>query len=159
MWTQTITGLAILAGLSLGGFGIGNNPGSSCCGFSDRANADDKQLPLELSKVAPKAGCKCCQAEVPAKAETSVKLDPKASKLTVDGMTCAGCAKTVTKALAAVEGVESVVIDLKAKTAIVTPKADKKLSPKEMWEAVEKAEYKPMKLEGPDGTFEKKPTK
>lgn len=106
----------------------------------------------------PKAGCKCGHAE-PVKAEQPAKLDPKATQITVDGMTCAGCAKTVTKALTGVEGVESVVIDLKAKTATVTPKADKKPSPKDLWEAIEKAEYKPTKLESPEGTFEKKPTK
>jgi len=123
------------------------------------ASGQDAPKPIELPKAPAKAGCKCCQAAQPVKAEQPVKLDPKASKLTVDGMSCAGCAKTVTKALSAVAGVESVVIDLKAKTATVTPKAAKSPSPKELWEAVEKADYKPTKIEGPDGTFEKKPTK
>ena len=123
------------------------------------ASGQDVTKPIELPKAPAKAGCKCCQSDQPAKADPTAKLDPKVSKLTVDGMTCAGCAKTVTKALSAVEGVESVVIDLKAKTATVTPKAAKSPSPKDMWEAVEKADYKPTKLEGPDGTFEKKPTK
>ena len=113
---------------------------------------------IELPKEPAKAGCKCCAGD-DAKAEKPAKADPKAVTLNVDGMSCAGCAKTVTKALSAVEGVESVVIDLKAKTATVTPKAAKSPSSKDLWEAVEKAEYKPTKLEGPDGKFEKKPTK
>jgi copper chaperone CopZ len=113
---------------------------------------------IVLTQAPAKAGCKCGHAE-PVNAEQPAKLNPKATQITVDGMTCAGCAKTVTKALTAVEGVESVVIDLKAKTATVTPKADKKPSPKDLWEAVEKAEYKPTKLEGPEGMFEKKSTK
>jgi copper chaperone len=113
---------------------------------------------IVLPQASAKAGCKCGHAE-PVKAEQPAKLDPKATQISVDGMTCAGCAKTVTKALTAVEGVESVVIDLKATTATVTPKADKKPSPKDLWDAVEKADYKPTKLEGPEGTFEKKPTK
>lgn len=123
------------------------------------ARAQDGPKAIELPKAPAKAGCKCCQPEQPIKAELPAKLDAKASRLTVDGMTCVGCAKTVTKALTAIEGVESVVVDLKAKTATVTPKGDKKPSPKDMWEAVEKADYKPTKLEGPDGTHEKKPTK
>ncbi|CAN5468126.1 hypothetical protein BH11PLA2_BH11PLA2_20960 [soil metagenome] len=126
------------------------------------AAANDTPKPVESPKGSAKSGCMCthaAHADQPVKAEQPAKLDPKASKLTVDGMTCAGCAKTVTKALSAVEGVESVVIDLKGKTATVTPKAAKSPSPKELWEAVEKADYKPTKLEGPDGTFEKKPTK
>lgn len=111
---------------------------------------------------APRAKTVCkarCQPDQPVKADQPAKTEAKATKLTVDDMSCAGCAKTVTKALAAVGGVEAVVIDLKAKTATVTPKAGKSPSPKELWEAVEKADYKPTKLEGPDGTFEKKPTK
>ena len=122
------------------------------------ASGQDAPKPIELPKTPTKAGCKCC-AGVDAKAEKPAKADPKAVTLSVDGMTCAGCAKTVTKALSAVEGVESVAVDLKAKTVTVTPKAGKSASGKELWEAVEKADYKPTKLAGPDGTFEKKPTK
>ncbi len=121
------------------------------------ARAQEPPKPIKLPDAPAKAGCKCCADD--AKAEKPAKADPKAVTVSVDGMTCAGCAKSVTKALAAVEGVESVVLDLKAKTAVVTPKAGKSPSAKDLWEAVEKADYKPTKLAGPDGTFEKKPTK
>lgn len=121
-------------------------------------SGQDAPKPIELPKPPAKAGCKCCAGE-DAKAEKPAKADPKAVTLSVDGMTCAGCAKTVTKALSAVEGVESVAVDLKAKTATVTPKAGKSPSAKDLWEAVEKADYKPTRLAGPDGTFEKKPAK
>ena len=77
----------------------------------------------------------------------------------VDDMTCAGCAKTVSKALTAVAGVDTATVDITAKTVTIGPKTDKAPSAKEMWEAVEKAGYKPTKLEGPDGKFEAKPTK
>lgn len=126
-------------------------PGAACC-----ATFAADTAPALRAKAEGKV---CCQPDQPVKADPPAKLDPKTTKLAVDGMTCAGCARTVTKALAAVEGVEAVVIDLKAKTATVTPKAGKSPAPKDLWEAVEKAEYKPTKLEGPDGTFEKKPTK
>lgn len=122
------------------------------------ASGQDAPKAIELPKMPAKAGCKCCAGE-DAKVEKPAKADPKAVTLSVDGMTCAGCAKTVTKALSAVEGVESVAVDLKAKTATVTPKAGKSPSAKELWEAVEKADYKPTRLAGPDGTFEKKPSK
>jgi copper chaperone len=120
------------------------------------APGQDAAKPIELPKSPAKAGCKCC---VDAKAEKPAKADLKAVTLSVDGMTCAGCAKSVTKALSAVEGVESVAVDVKAKIAVVTPKAGKSPSAKDLWEAVEKAEYTPTKLAGPDGIFEKKPTK
>jgi copper chaperone len=127
--------------------------------FSIAAATADLPKPVEAAKAPAKTACKCGQAEQPVKTEQPAKSEAKTTKLTVDGMTCAGCAKSVTKALTAVEGVESVVIDLKAKTATVTPKAGKAPSQKALWEAVEKAEYKPTKIEGPDGTSEKKPTK
>ena len=141
-------------------------PGSPCCagevGSLAAYGPGEDTKPVELTKAPAKAGCKCCAAEDgkgEKAADKPAKVDPKAVTLTVDGMTCAGCAKSVTKSLAAVENVESVVVDVKAKTATVTPKAGKSPSAKDLWEAVEKAEYKPTKLEGPDGTFEKKPTK
>lgn len=161
MLMQSLNGLALFAGLSLAGVaavGTGTNPGSTCCGGAARANADEKPLQLELPKVAQKAGCKCCAGDAP-KPEPLAKVDAKAIKLMVDDMTCAGCAKTVSKALTAVAGVDTATVDLKAKTVTVVPKADKTPSAKEMWEAVEKAGYKPTKLEGPSGKFEAKPTK
>lgn len=134
-------------------------PGSPCCGEPSAIPTD---TPAELPKAVAKVGCKCCSPDDgkgEKAADKAAKPDAKAVVLTVDGMTCAGCAKTVTKALAAVEGVESVAVDMKAKTATVTPKAGKSPSAKALWEAVEKAEYKPTKLEGPDGKFDSKPTK
>lgn len=133
-------------------------PGSPCCvpGTACCASFAADTAPAPRAKTEYKA---CCQPDQPVNADQPAKTEAKATKLTVGDMSCAGCAKTVTKALTAVEGVESVVIDLKAKSATVTPKAGKSPSPKELWEAVEKADYKPTKLEGPDGTFEKKPTK
>lgn len=103
----------------------------------------------------------CCQATpatqvVQGKVEAP-KADAKSTVVTVAGMSCAGCAKKVSEAVAKVEGVESASVDLAAKAVKYTPKADKKVSPKEVWEVIEKAGYTPAKLEGPDGVFEKKP--
>ncbi|MEI6084195.1 MAG: cation-translocating P-type ATPase [Verrucomicrobiota bacterium] len=44
----------------------------------------------------------------------------KTSKLQITGMTCAGCASTAQKALAAVPGVESVTVNFISKTATIT---------------------------------------
>lgn len=141
-------------------------PGSPCCGEGPTPFAadgpGDGAKPAEVPKAAAKAGCKCSAADDgkgEKAADKPAKPDPKAVVLTVDGMTCAGCAKAVSKALAAVEGVEAVAVDVKAKTATVTPKAGKTPSAKDLWEAVEKAEYKPTKLAGPGGSFDKKPAK
>ena len=48
--------------------------------------------------------------------------------------------------------------DAETQTATVTPDAAKAPSPKALWEAVEKAGYKPTKLVGPAGTFSAKPS-
>lgn len=61
------------------------------------------------------------------------------------------------KQLTAVPGVESVRPDVQSQTAKVTPKANKAPSPRALWEAVEKAGFKPTKLEGPGGKFTAKP--
>lgn len=82
---------------------------------------------------------------------------PRATKVVVKDMTCAGCAKTLAKALTAVGGVERVEADVTGKTVTVTPKAGAGPSPKALWEAVEKAGYTPARLDGPAGAFEKKP--
>lgn len=108
----------------------------------------------------PKAVGTCCCCAAPAAGTAGQPAGPatKTISLVVDDLTCAGCAKSVAKAVAAVAGVEAATADLKTKTLSVTPQAGKKPSAKALWEAVEKAGYKPTKLAGPDGTHEKKPT-
>jgi len=56
--------------------------------------------------------------------ETSKKLDPNATyvktEFTIDGMTCEmGCAKTIEKKIAKMEGVKSATVDFKNKLAMV----------------------------------------
>jgi copper chaperone len=160
MVTKLFAGLVAAAAVAVAGLAWAG-PGKSCCTPGADGPGEDAK-PLELPKASTKAGCKCCapdDGKGEKAADKPAKPDPKAVVLTVDGMTCAGCAKAVTKALAAVDGVEAVAVDVKAKTATVTPKAGKTPSAKDLWEAVEKAEYKPTKLAGPDGSFDKKPAK
>ena len=87
----------------------------------------------------------------------SEAADPVPTTLTIPGMHCNGCAKKLANKLVEVEGVAKAEADVEAKTIKVTPKANVALSPKALWEAVEKAEQKPTKLEGPSGTFTAKP--
>lgn len=61
-------------------------------------------------------------------------------ELSVQGMTCDGCAARVREALQAVEGVISVKVELKEGEAEVHAK--KGLDPQELVEAVEKAGFK-----------------
>ncbi len=77
--------------------------------------------------------------------------------ISVKGMHCAGCASKVASKLDALAGVQKSKVDAEKSVAIVTPKPKSALSPKALWEAVEKAGYEPIKLVGPSGTFTEKP--
>ncbi len=67
------------------------------------------------------------------------------AKLTVDGMTCNGCVKTVKQALEKVDGVESANVDLNSNSAVVAYNPEK-TNLKTMEKAVSDAGYsaKPM---------------
>lgn len=90
-------------------------------------------------------------------AETaSVEMDPNATyakaEFTIDGMTCAiGCAKTIEKKLAGMEGVQSASVDFDKKLAMVVYN-EAKVNPESLTETVAKAgeAYKvsDMKTEG-----------
>ena len=78
--------------------------------------------------------------------------------ITVSKMDCPSCAKKVAAALEKVSGVSSVKTDTKSGTAVVTPKKGAGLSPRALWDAVEKVGKQPTKLVGPKGTFTSKPS-
>lgn len=82
--------------------------------------------------------------------------DETPTTIAIPGMHCAGCAKKVTDELKVVAVVKAEA-DMATKTIKITAKSGKKLSPKDLWEAVEKSEQTPTKLEGPNGTFTAKP--
>ncbi len=91
-------------------------------------------------------------------AATNAKSTTKTT-ITLKVLSCEGCAKRVREKLTAVSGVSEVKTDLKTKFATIISKRDATLSPKALWEAVEKAGKTPLKLIGPDGTFTSKPKK
>ncbi len=77
--------------------------------------------------------------------------------ITVDGMHCPSCAKKIAGKLTAASGVAAVSTDVKAAQLQVTATAKTNPSPKALWEAVEAAGYKTVKIEGPSGVFTEKP--
>ncbi len=89
--------------------------------------------------------------------QTLRAADPLVTTITVPDMHCMGCAKKMTNKLYELPGVAEVRADVPTTTLTVTPKPQQAPSPRALWEAVEKAGYKPAKLEGPGGTFTTRP--
>ena len=82
---------------------------------------------------------------------------PQFTAIHVNDMHCSKCAKKIAGKLYAVSGVVEVRASVKDNTAYVIPQQNKLLSPKSLWEAVEAAGFKPLKLAGPSGVFTSKP--
>ena len=83
--------------------------------------------------------------------------DPPPTTITVEGMHCVVCASKVSSNLQSVAGDQKAQVDADKAVAVVTAKSSVVPSPRALWEAVEKAGYKPTKLVGPAGTFIAKP--
>jgi copper chaperone CopZ len=79
------------------------------------------------------------------------------TRITVEDMHCADCAKKIARKLYLVKGVKGVRADAKKNTALVTPEKEKQPSPRALWKAIEEAGFKPVKLVGPQGEFEDPP--
>ncbi len=79
--------------------------------------------------------------------------------ITIEELACDCAVMAVTRMLTEITEVDKVKVDLKSKTAVVTPKAKATLSPIKLWEAIIEAGEKPVKLVGPSGTFTSKPRK
>lgn len=92
-------------------------------------------------------------------AHTALAAKTLVYNVRVDNMHCADCAKKIARKLYTVPGVVRVKTNLQAHTATVTPEAGKHLSPRALWDAVEKSGFKPVLLEAPQGKFKARPTK
>lgn len=79
------------------------------------------------------------------------------TQVSVDGMHCPACAKKIATKIQMLPTVATALADAKSGLVSVTPKPEAKLSPRSLWETVEAAGYKPVKLVGPAGTFTTKP--
>lgn len=90
-------------------------------------------------------------------ANAAQSADPLPTTISVQGMHCVVCASKVAGQLQSVVGVQKAQVNAENAVAVVVAKSDSVPSPRAMWEAVEKAGYKPTKLVGPAGTFVAKP--
>jgi copper chaperone CopZ len=82
---------------------------------------------------------------------------PPATTLTIKGMHCGGCALKVAGKLQAVQQVQRATVNHQTGRATITAKVNQAVSPRALWEAVERAGYTPTQLAGPSGTYTKKP--
>lgn len=88
---------------------------------------------------------------------TASAADAPVTKITVEKMHCAGCAKKIAAELYKLDGVAEVRVDVKKKMLFVVPVAQAVLSPRGLWEAVEAGKDRPIELAGPSGKFKEKP--
>ena len=88
--------------------------------------------------------------------EVTAAVKPETATFEIEGMTCAmGCAKTIEKKLAAMDGVQKATVDFDKKTAIVEFDADKQ-TPKNLFATVEAtADGKTYKVTHPKNTTAK----
>ena len=83
--------------------------------------------------------------------------------LQVKRLHCAGCAKRVVRRLSLVPGVAKIVINVKKNSVYLFPQANKYPSPRRVWETAEKlgasgdADFTPVRLYSPYGTYSEKP--
>jgi copper chaperone CopZ len=82
---------------------------------------------------------------------------PRYTAIYIDDMHCATCAKKIAGQLYSVAGVVEVRADVPKSIAYVVPQQEKDPSPRALWEAVEQAGFKPVKLQGPQGIYTAKP--
>jgi copper chaperone CopZ len=90
---------------------------------------------------------------------SSVQAADKAEEysISVTDMHCSNCARKIAGKLLAVQGVRGVRTSVQTHTATVVAQPSKQPSAKAIWEAVEKAGFKPVKLTTPSGAFTEKP--
>ncbi len=129
-------------------------PGSPCC-FEGSPCCAAALVSAEAPKGGkPAAKGKGCCGKCAAKADApAAKPAANATVIAVEDMECPTCAKKIVAKLSAVAGVAKAEADLKGSRVVVTPKDKAAPSARAMWEAVEKAGFKPARLEGPAGKF------
>ncbi len=70
---------------------------------------------------------------------------------------CPKCAGSIVGRVRQIKGVADAGADVKSKTFTFVPKPGSKLSPRALWEVVQKGGEQPVRLAGPTGVFTKKP--
>jgi copper chaperone CopZ len=82
---------------------------------------------------------------------------PDYSVITVENMHCANCAKRIGGKLQEVPGIAKIQYDIEKKLFWAHPQPGKQVSPRALWDAIEKGNDTPLKIQGPQGTFVKRP--
>jgi copper chaperone CopZ len=92
---------------------------------------------------------------------TSAQAPPPAAqkftKVVLTELDCMGCAKKIAGKVTKVPGVETMRVDLDARTVFAMHKTGQTPSPKLIWEAIESADHKPETMETPTGKHTAKP--
>lgn len=70
---------------------------------------------------------------------------------------CPTCSKKIVQKLKQMPQVSQVSVDVEHRMFVVQPTPETALSPRQIWETVERGGEQPVKLEGPSGTFTEKP--
>ncbi|MFO0843286.1 MAG: heavy metal-associated domain-containing protein [Gemmataceae bacterium] len=81
----------------------------------------------------------------------------KFTKVVLTELDCMGCAKKIAGKVTKVAGVESMRVDLDARTVYAVHKPNLTPSPKAIWEAIEQADHKPETMETPTAKHTAKP--
>lgn len=96
---------------------------------------------IELGLKDAAAGCACCAAPGSETADVTA-ASAATQEVLVDGMTCSHCVSSVTEELTAIEGVDSVTVDLNAGgTSRVTIHSQTDIDADAITAAVEEAGY------------------
>lgn len=88
---------------------------------------------------------------------TAAEAADLVSTINVEGMHCIVCVRKVTGHLQAIPEAGPVKVDVESGQVTVPARGQTAPSPRSLWEAVERAGYKPVQLIGPYGTFNQKP--
>jgi len=127
-----LVGLAMLCGIAVMLVG--------CSGDSTKDKAKGDEKPVKTDK------------DTSPKAETPYIA-------TIPHLEDEDCVASIRKEVMKLEGVASVECNIPAKKATINPKPGAKLSPRELWEALDRAGEAASKLDGPTGLFTSKPEK
>ena len=92
-----------------------------------------------------------------ARAADNARADSRQDTVITVGELCSGCVRNITERLKKVPDVSTVRCNTWANTVTVAPKPGKTLSPRTLWEAMQRVGNPPKKLVGPTGTFTSKP--
>jgi mercuric ion binding protein len=92
-----------------------------------------------------------------AKKTDAKEIVAKETVIDVEELDCEACATVIEVSLKEIADVAEVKMDIDNQTVTVTPKAQKTLSARALWKAVEESGFTPTKLVGPSGTFTKTP--